>query len=279
MTADPRFINRLEIGDDCFEIFITQDLYPEMLRHGVHMAGVAQLRPSYVVERTDPAMHTLLFTTGGQGRLTTTESSVLIEPGTMAAVPAQTQWRFEIEGSEWDMVWVLLPNDAHWAALMPPIGEVRPSDLTQNLLHLGHVIAQERTLSSATRETSFAKLNHYLNLALQQSDTEEDRLTRAFHQIEQALHKPWTVQDMAQLTFYSEPHLFRLCQQRYGMSPKQWLRQQRIERACQLLTQTDWPVAELAQRLGFSDPFNFSNTFKRVQGISPKAYRGRHGLL
>lgn len=269
-----KFSNRLEIGKDCFEIFITSDAFPEMPVSGIHMAGIAQLKPPYVVERTDPSFHTLLFTSSGKGKLTTTEGSTLIQRETMTVVPANTHWRFEIDDDHWNMCWILLPTSLHWNALMPSIGQVRPTAQAMNIFHLSHVIDQERHLGKGFREHSFEQLARYLEFNLQdKAPAQEDRLAAAFAKVEQSLHKVWTVADVAALTYYSEPHLFRLCKERFGKSPKQIIRDLRIDRAKQLLEHTDWPIAELAGRLGFSDQFNFSNRFKKQVGQSPVAYR------
>jgi AraC-like DNA-binding protein len=272
-----KFTNRLEIGEECFEIFLTSDAFPEMPVFGVHMAGIAHLKPPYLVERTDPGIHTLLFTSSGQGKLTTAEGEYDISSETMTVIPAHMDWRFEIACDHWDMCWILLPTTLHWNALMPKTGEIRTTTQAMNIFHLSHVIDQERHLDKHFREHSFAQLARYIEFNLHaELPDQEDRLAAAFAKIEQSLHKPWTVQDIAKLTFYSEPHLFRLCKERFGKSPKQMIRDLRIERAKQLLEHTDWPLAELAARLGFSDQFNFSNRFKKEVGTSPAFYRKQH---
>lgn len=47
----------------------------------------------------------------------------------------------------------------------------------------------------------------------------------------------------------------------------------RLEAAKEQLTNSDSPIAEIAEMLGFSNPANFSRTFTRAVGISPRAYR------
>lgn len=268
------FANRLEIGEECFEIFITQDDYPEMVKHGVHMSGIATLKPPYLVERTDPSIHTLLFTSEGSGQLVVDGGEYPIEPDSLTVIPAHADFRFEIVGEHWRMCWVLLPLTARWAALMPNKPEVRHTRQALNIFHLSHVIDQDRGESQSIREPSFAKMARYIELNLKaEEDQKDDRLGHAFSVVEQSLHKAWTVADIADLTFYSEPHFYRLCKEQLGRSPKQILRDLRIERAKHLLEQTDWPLAELANRLGFSDQFNFSNRFKKDVGISPSQFR------
>lgn len=269
-----KFSNHLEIGEDCFEIFLTSDVLPEMTLHHIHMAGIAHLKPPYVIERSQLNLHTLLFTSSGQGKLTTDDSVQIIEPGSMAVLPARTNYRFEINDDHWDMCWILLPEQITWQAIVPSKPEIRPTAQALNIFYLCHVIDQERNLDGSFREQSLQQLARYIEINLKAQPAEkEDRLTTAFSQVNQSLHKPWTVADIAHLTYYSEPHLYRLCKERFGKSPKQVIRELRIDRAKQFLTLTDWPIAELAQRVGFSDAFNFSNRFKKEVGISPSAFR------
>ena len=47
----------------------------------------------------------------------------------------------------------------------------------------------------------------------------------------------------------------------------------RLERAKELLRDTDLPVAQISERVGFQSSEYFSNTFRRVQGLAPNRYR------
>ncbi|MEJ2045119.1 MAG: AraC family transcriptional regulator [Reinekea sp.] len=72
--------NQLIIGKRCFDI---------------NMAGILILHPRYRVERVNPNE---LFTSKGQGRLTTTETVQRIEPETMTVIPTKTRW---LEQTNW----------------------------------------------------------------------------------------------------------------------------------------------------------------------------------
>lgn len=63
---------------------------------------------------------------------------------------------------------------------------------------------------------------------------------------------------------------------RYGTtSPYQALLRQRMALAADLLTHDRLQVQQAAARLGFADPAQFSRAFKRVAGISPRAFQRR----
>ena len=59
----------------------------------------------------------------------------------------------------------------------------------------------------------------------------------------------------------------------FNMSIGQYITDRRIKNACRLLISTSYSISEIALRCGFSDVYYFSNTFKKIQGISPSEYR------
>jgi AraC family transcriptional regulator len=68
-------------------------------------------------------------------------------------------------------------------------------------------------------------------------------------------------------------HLARTFRQRYGCSIGEYVRRQRIEAACQELSQTDRPLAAIAATAGFYDQSHFSNVFKAHVGVTPGQFR------
>lgn len=58
-----------------------------------------------------------------------------------------------------------------------------------------------------------------------------------------------------------------------GTTPLQYIQNLRLEYACDLLIETDLPVAQAAERCGFSDPFYFSRCFRKRYGVGPRQWR------
>ncbi|HZB00705.1 MAG TPA: AraC family transcriptional regulator [Actinomycetota bacterium] len=60
-----------------------------------------------------------------------------------------------------------------------------------------------------------------------------------------------------------------------GMPPYRYLITLRIQRAAQLLRESDLTVTQILHRVGFHSPSHFTTTFRRHMGMSPTAYRRR----
>ena len=82
--------------------------------------------------------------------------------------------------------------------------------------------------------------------------------------------EPVTVEQLADHFSVSHSSLYRKFIKRYQMSPKRFLLEYRIDRACILLATTDHSVQEVSNSVGFDDPFYFSRVFKEIRGVSPR---------
>ena len=83
---------------------------------------------------------------------------------------------------------------------------------------------------------------------------------------------PITVEGLAAYASVSHSSLYRRFMKRFQMSPKRFLLEYRIERACALLAATSHSIQEISNSVGFEDPFYFSRAFKEVKGLSPRQY-------
>lgn len=99
------------------------------------------------------------------------------------------------------------------------------------------------------------------------------QLLQVLDYIDANLEREIKLADLAQLLDVSQFHFSRLFKQSIGTSPYQYLLQQRVERAKQLLKQTDKSIADIAFDCGFNSHSHLSKQFRQLTGITPKAYR------
>lgn len=85
--------------------------------------------------------------------------------------------------------------------------------------------------------------------------------------------KNLNVSDIASALGISREYFYTLFKNDMGKSPSRYLLDFRIEKACAMLHESDYPVYLIAQHTGFSDKAYFSRKFHELVGMSPAAYR------
>ena len=83
----------------------------------------------------------------------------------------------------------------------------------------------------------------------------------------------FSVEEAAKSIRVTRTHFERLFKEAYNVTPLEYIRNMRIERAKDLLRTSFNNVSEIAYQCGFSDLYYFSKVFKKVTGVSPSAYR------
>lgn len=84
---------------------------------------------------------------------------------------------------------------------------------------------------------------------------------------------PPKLADLAASLYTSPYHLSRVFRRQTGLSIHQYLLQLRVRTAAEWLVEGNSDLAELAQSLGFADHSHFTNTFRRIHGMTPSAFR------
>ncbi|MCU1716671.1 AraC family transcriptional regulator [Pseudomonas sp. 5P_3.1_Bac2] len=84
--------------------------------------------------------------------------------------------------------------------------------------------------------------------------------------------RPWTLEQMAELSGLSRSAFAKRFQELAGTSPGQVLQSLRMRQACRLLQQGH-PVAESADACGYHSIAAFTRAFNKVIGVLPGAYR------
>lgn len=85
-----------------------------------------------------------------------------------------------------------------------------------------------------------------------------------------------TVESLAAALDVTPAHLSRSFRAAVGIPPKQYITAARLDRAIFLLSHTDLPLRDIADRIGYDNYNNFYVTFRREYGVSPEVYRKEH---
>jgi len=99
------------------------------------------------------------------------------------------------------------------------------------------------------------------------------RMRRVIDYIEENLDGDLSLEAMAAEVDISPIYLARAFKAAVGQSPHRYVLSRRVERAKELLRNTELPVVDVALSSGFSSQSHLSYWFQRYVGVSPAAYR------
>jgi AraC-like DNA-binding protein len=101
------------------------------------------------------------------------------------------------------------------------------------------------------------------------------RMLRSRDAMDRAFARPLDVPALARVAHVSPAHFSRQFRATFGETPHRYLQRRRVERAMELLRETDCSVTEICVDVGFNSLGTFSRTFSAIVGESPSAYRAR----
>ncbi|MCQ2440744.1 MAG: AraC family transcriptional regulator [Clostridia bacterium] len=99
------------------------------------------------------------------------------------------------------------------------------------------------------------------------------RIQEATEYIIKNHNKNITLKECADICFMGESNFTKVFHNIVGVNFKTYVNSVRIEKACELLTNSDLTISQISGMVGFENSSYFANVFKKNLGISPKDYR------
>jgi AraC-like DNA-binding protein len=262
------------------------------LFYSVVRGGHLRAAPDYHIERDHLPGHDLLLCLNGAGFVVSRNRRFRVETGEFAWISGyQPHAHWADPRSPWELYWIRIDG--------------RQIEETCNILSvyrapvfsripLSKVKAEYERILQTMRDRP-AALDAHLNAAVsellailfenRQAEVAQSLTAgKAFSpDIQNSITKMtlypdrhWRVKDLARLSGLSEPHFYRRFRQVTGSSPIDWLRRERINHARRRLLQSNDPIKQVAEQVGYNDAFFFSRDFKRYTGLAPSEYRRQH---
>lgn len=178
----------------------------------------------------------------------------------------------------------------YWLHVYPPLDSIIIPEQAK-LSDPERVIVLLKQLQDSDKRYHNQKFNSILASAIlteiemqvssQEKEVQKYSQDHLLEQIKEYIHwhqgENLRVGEIAGYFGYNEKYLTTLFHKTTGTPLKQYLLQNKMEQAKIFLTDTSLQIAQIAYNLGFEDSHNFSNAFKKVTGLSPKAYRKNYG--
>lgn len=136
---------------------------------------------------------------------------------------------------------------------------------------------KEANLISILQEIEIEMINEYMELLINDTEITDsftvNKLLQALHlNIENHIYLEEICKSLNISVGYAS-----ICFKKYkGISIMKYLREIKIERAKTLLLSTEKSILEISILLGFHDQSHFTNTFKKIVGVSPLKFKNKN---
>lgn len=169
-----------------------------------------------------------------------------------------------------------------WPQILPGVGLLQIAPQFDHLFveSLQDAIAALRTTSPVREAFAYNALERALLLAHERNPQAthaqlDRRVQNAVDYMTMQVGRPIDVQSLADEAHMSPSRFAHLFREQVGETPMKYLEQLRMARAQQMLISTAEPIAQIAQQVGYENPYHFSTRFSKVVGQSPRDYRKR----
>jgi len=243
----------------------------------------------YRIDRRDFPYHSIELVVSGRGSLTLDGTRHRLQPGTlfryapgiahaMSVEPGSRMVKYFVDFT--GRVAARLMRTGPWADALPlQLAEpTRAQAIYEELQRVGQrhtprarrmaaLLLQQLVLLAADEAVPATRLDSRSWAAYR----------RCREEMEAHVGSASSLADVAAACGLSTAHVCRLFRKYGDRSPHQALLRLKMSRAASLLLERGLLVRQVAEQVGFDDPYHFSKAFKRVHGASPEAFRQRGG--
>ncbi len=240
-----------------------------------------------IVRRGGCPQAIMIYCLRGAGHLELSESAHTVGPGNLCVIPPlQPHAYFADDADPWSILWVHIAGNEvaeliRWlgASLDNPLLYIPDAECVKSSFEdiyscLKYNYSDDGLMSMTTKLLCFVstlRMNRGCPNWQKQSAETRVRETRNF--MEKHIDVPLKLGELAAQANQSVSYFSKLFKEQTGQAPMDYFLQMRVSKACGLLNHSEATVAEIAERVGYGDPYYFSRLFKKIQGVSPSAYR------
>ena len=105
----------------------------------------------------------------------------------------------------------------------------------------------------------------------------QTRLHYVLHYIHEHLTERIPVDTLSRKAYLSRNMFFKWFKEQFGLTPLEYVNRERIRLAKQLLAEGRGSISDVSFQCGFSDVNYFVRIFRKLEGVTPGAYRGCMG--
>ncbi len=161
-----------------------------------------------------------------------------------------------------------------------PIANIGQNVIIENIFrNMMQILKENKSGAQAVLNTSLLLALSIANYKLLNCHEKEDPTIEKINTAVEILRNDATAkispEEVAKRIGISYSLFRRIFKENMGTSPAQYQMDIRLKKAQELLTTTNYSIARIAEKLGFTDTAQFSTFFRKRQNMTPREYRNK----
>jgi len=227
----------------------------------------------------------LIYTRAGGGTVESGGERQDVAPGdlTLLAPRQMHAYGTDLKVGRWELQWIHFHPRPDWEPLLRWGGAGSRLSVIQLPVDLAERVSKNLTecvtldpSRALNRRLVFNRLEEILVRAALLSGGQgvlDPRIQRVQEQVRREYSFAWDLSEMAAAAGLSTSRFGHLFREETGESPRSFVESVRLEHARRLLVEGKLPISAVSRTVGFTDEFYFANRFRKLTGLSPRAYR------
>lgn len=231
----------------------------------------------------------ILYSTKGLGKLIIDGTTYIIKPNTAFFLPDHLPHEYYTAGDIWDTHWIV-PDGYAIAETLKHFGldKFKLFNLTDvdeleiYFTNLHNALVSDKLFGNyraAGALYEFLIEFYRITSGITSENEICSTLKSAVNYIDDHFSDEITFEDLCKRANVTPQHLCRLFKKYFNLRPMEYLAKYRIQEAKAMLNSTNISIAEIAEKVGFSNCNYFCILFKRYENTTPTKYRNRNKLI
>ena len=235
----------------------------------------------------------IYYVLDGSFRITMNGKTVEITKNQLVIVPEGTYHSYQMTSSSIKLYWCHFNSAVNGVNIFETykLGDnrfyfrVKDERETENLFKT-MLVDESKKSGAALVMYRHSKLMELLSICIEnsmQKDSEEEFEKEEFSDVIKYMYAHMDeniqVENLAEMAHFHPNYFIRAFKQKFGASPIKFFNQLKLERAKELLHNTDKSMSAIAAEIGINDMSYFSRFVKQHTGLSPSEYRNIYRVM
>jgi len=256
---------------------------PQTRPFNIQMTGISYCDESYCINRPNSKIYCFEYILEGSGYVNQNEIEFMAKKGDIYILSAnKNHYYYSDRNSPWIKIWFNIYGD-FVDKIMGSYGIDQVSHIKNyDISSLFYDFLNQAKSSEPIQEIfdkcacifleivqKISKINNVLFI----NPVNNEIAVNLKHEIDEMSDYKISFDEIVNKVFCSKSHAIRVFKEEFKITPYQYILSKKVSIAKIMLRNTNMPIGEIADYLGFCDNHYFSSFFKQQVGIAPKEYR------